>query len=182
MVVSQNGRPARLASATRTTHSPGSSFHSKTAARRPTPRAAVGAQDKELGQVELLGMGCRRRAPGHQGKARDPVTISNQKRPVRVGLRPVARQPVVSEATLAVDLDREDLAHVVQVELQQVEQDRRAVPRRKLEPEPPPKRPPRTTQPCRGAPPGCPKRRSTCTRICSSIRSAPSSLVRPPIR
>src|SRR6266536_860890 len=85
--------------------------------RRPATNAgaAVRPKDEELRHIEVLGIVSRRRAAGDQRETRDTAASADQEREVGVGLGPVERQLVVAEAAIGADLDRKDLAQIVQV-------------------------------------------------------------------
>src|SRR5262245_10830027 len=83
--------------------------------------APIAAQDQELRDVEIVGIRCRRRSPGDEREVRDLAAARDEK---CIRLRPVARQLLVSESSIGTEPYGKDLAHVMDVELEQIGQER----------------------------------------------------------
>src|SRR5262245_45584746 len=86
--------------------------------------AAVAPQHEELLQVEIVRILGRGRATRDEREADDPRAAADQEGEAPAGLLPVERQPVVAEAPIGAGLEEERLAQIVDVELEQVGQQR----------------------------------------------------------
>src|SRR5262245_25536487 len=84
----------------------------------------IAAQDEELRDVEIVGIRSRRRSPGDEREARDLAAARDEKCGASIRLRPVARQLLVSESSIGTEPYAKDLAHVMDVELEQIGQER----------------------------------------------------------
>jgi hypothetical protein len=87
--------------------------------RLPTyARTTIPAKDEELRHVEVFWIVARWRPARCEGKASHPSAALDQKRVASCRLRPIERQCLVPEATVRPELDRKDLAQIVDVQLQ----------------------------------------------------------------
>ena len=82
------------------------------------------AKDEELREVEIFRIFARRRPARCEGKASEVIAVLDQKRMVDGRLCPIEGKFVVPEATLRPELDWEDLAQIVYVQLQEIAQHR----------------------------------------------------------
>lgn len=88
--------------------------------------SAVTSNEEQLGHIEYVGIRDRGRAARREREARRAPLIANDEREPSTRIRPVERKVIVPKASIVAELDlRKDVAEIVDVQLQQVLQQRR---------------------------------------------------------
>jgi hypothetical protein len=110
----------------------GKSIPEKTGRPAADAAATMPTNNKELGDIEVLGIVGRWRTTRDQCETDDPNATTYEKGEPALGFRPIERKFLVAEAPVGSQLQDQSLTEVVGVQLQEIRQYRRIARRRDI--------------------------------------------------